>query len=294
MRRDKRLKLAIIVPTFNRRKYLKRLLSQLSMQKVAGCHLDIVTVVDGSSDGTFEMLKNQFPDVHVVQGTGNWWYTKSMNEGFKYVEELQPDYVLTLNDDVELASNYLQSLIDALKKVKAGSIIGSISVTMELPHRVTFSGVKETIWWRSKKKTYLKNLSIVDPAELTGIYPSDVLPGRGMLIPYRALIELNYFDEKFVQYGSDDDFCLRAKRAGHKVYVCWDAKVFSHHKLTGAGSPVLKPALTHYLKQLMNKYSPIYFPKNVLFVWRHGRRCVFPITIGILILGIIKTFIKYR
>ena len=73
------MKIAAIIPTFNRKDYLKVLLSQLQNQNKERFTLEIIVVVDGSTDGTLEMLENEFPEVHIVKGTGDWWYTKSMN-----------------------------------------------------------------------------------------------------------------------------------------------------------------------------------------------------------------------
>ena len=95
------IKIAAIIPTFNRKKKLSIILKQLQAQVFQKkIFLEIVVVIDGSSDGTLEMIKTQYPTVHVVLGNGNWWYTKSMNKGFQYAQKLSPDFILTINDDV--------------------------------------------------------------------------------------------------------------------------------------------------------------------------------------------------
>ena len=72
--------LSIVIPTFNRKQPLSILLNQFKGQKITGIEYKIVVVVDGSTDGTLEMLSSEFPEVFVVKGSGNWWFTKSMNE----------------------------------------------------------------------------------------------------------------------------------------------------------------------------------------------------------------------
>jgi len=294
MRRDKRLKLAIIVPTFNRRKYLKRLLAQLSMQKVTGCHLEIVTVVDGSTDGTIEMLKKVFPDVHIVHGTGNWWFTKSINEGFKFAEKLKPDYLLIMNDDSEISPDFLSKLFSAQEKLGKNAIIGSMSVSLSQPHRVTFSGVKKINWWRLKKYNYLQPFYQTNIDKLTGTYPSKVLNGRGTLVPAQVLKFLNYFDEKLPQYGSDDDFALRAIKSGFPVYISWDAKVFDHVDMTSAGTAYLSTSVLQFYKSFFNRYSVNSISKAARIFRKHGKWYLVPIHIILFILGTSKAhFYKY-
>jgi len=77
-------KIVAVIPTYNRKNHLRVILNQLLNQKSLGIYLlDIVVVVDGSTDGTIEMLANEFSKVHMITGSGNWWYTKSMNIGFR-------------------------------------------------------------------------------------------------------------------------------------------------------------------------------------------------------------------
>jgi GT2 family glycosyltransferase len=50
------LTVSVIVPTFNRRDRLKRLLAGLEQHHAAGARFEVVVVVDGATDGTVEML----------------------------------------------------------------------------------------------------------------------------------------------------------------------------------------------------------------------------------------------
>ena len=291
----KNILLFTILPTYNRKEYLRKILSQLYNQDKGNFILEIVVIVDGSTDGTFEMLENDFPDVHVVKGTGDWWYTKSMNKGFKYAEKFQPDYILTLNDDVVIEKNYVQSIFCDIKKVERDSIMGSASFTISKPHRISFSGVYKFISWRLKEYHYIKKYILQSPSSLSGIKPSVVLPGRGMLIPFEILKQLNYFDENFVQYGSDTDFTLRAYRAGIKVYISYNSVIFENEKLTSKGAAHNSPAFIEFLKSYFNRYSTNSIHKSYYFWKKHGVKILFPLYFIILFLGIFKVyFFKYR
>ena len=152
------MKIVIIIPTFNRKNCLEILLHQLKNQIDDKLAIEIIVVVDGSTDGTEEMLEKGFPDAFIVIGTGNWWYTKSMNEGFKYARKLKPDYVLTLNDDIEIEHNYIKTLIDDFYKINEDCILGSISLTHEKPQLITGVGNRKIIKWRFKSIPYYKFL----------------------------------------------------------------------------------------------------------------------------------------
>ena len=279
--------IVVIIPTFNRREYLRVLLSQLFNQNGDNL-LEIVVVVDGSNDGTYEMLEKDFLYIHVVKGTGDWWYTKSMNEGFRYAEKLKPDYVLTLNDDVEVGDNYIQQLLDGVDKVEKNSIIGSVSFTYEKPHRIFTSGVKNISPWLNKSIHYYRPFTVVEPEMLSGIHPTKVLPGRGMLMPYNILKELNYFDETFKQYSSDFDFCLRAAKAGYSSYISWNAKIYSHVSISSESSSFIRKSFFKFIEGFFNQYSRIYLPSNVKYIWRHSIKILCPISFLIFIIASFK------
>ncbi len=255
----------------------------------------IIVVNDGSTDGTDEMLKNNFSEVHIVKGTGDWWYTKSMNEGFKFAEQFQPDYILTLNDDVEIKKNYINSILEDIKKVETDSIMGTVSFTISKPHRISFGGIYKFDFWRLKEHHYFSKYSQRTPSSLSGIKTSVILPARGMLISYKVLKKLNYFDEKFIQYGSDTDFTLRASRSGIKVYISYNSVIFENEELTSNGAAHNTPTFIQYIKSYFNIYSTNSIQKTFYFWKKHGIIILIPIYIVILILGFFKVYyFKYR
>jgi len=278
------VRIGVVIPTHNRKEALRRVLVQLDGQQLDDTiEMIVVIVVDGSSDGTFEMLRTDFPDVHVVEGNGTWWYTKSMNIGFKYLQGHEVECVLTLNDDCDLGRNYVKSLVHARQEVNGESIIGSIGFTSGNPHRIFFSGVKRVDWRMYRSDVYHEFLAPCDPTTLTGLHPSVLLPGRGMFIPTKVLESLNCFDESFPQYGSDDDFCLRAIAQNVKVYVSWDSRIFSEPRGTGSGSYFVRQSFLLFLRSFVNRYSRTYIKKEVTRLWRHGDRLFFPVALAIMI-----------
>lgn len=284
--------ISIIIPTHNRKYILHNLLSHCSIQmsKLRNTVSNIVVIVDGSTDGTLEMLASYFPDVHVVQGNGVWWYTKSMNEGFRYaLEHIYPDFFLTLNDDVVLADDYLEQIVKVMNVSDGNTVVGSLGVTASIPSRVITSGNS----WRYQPlgiySQHLPFLSEVVPDELTGLHPSLTLPGRGMLIPVEVLRALNLFDENFKQYHSDGDFTLRALQKGYCVKISWDAKIFVNHEKTSASTSFLNSNYLTLINSFSDPVSRNYLPAKARFIWRHGEKKYFFIR---LILYMIIAFIN--
>ncbi len=283
--------IGIVFPTFNRKDKVKNLLHQIYEQetKLKQTTISIIAVVDGSTDGTVEMLRSEFPKVHIVEGNGSWWYTKSMNKGFDKAYDLDLDYVLTLNDDIVLDADYFMQLESILIQSKI-DVVGSISLTMHQPPKVFFGGVRQLIKWRLKFVNYLKKFEAISSETLTGMKPSLLLPGRGMLIAKDVLKQLNGFDAHFPQYHSDGDFCLRAIPKGYSVFVSYDLKIYCYIDQTAKASSFMKSSFTSFLKSFFNPYSRIYIPQLARFTYRHGIKYLWPFTFSILILSHFKAF----
>ncbi len=289
-------KLVIVIPTFNRCHLLRKTLTQLVQQASEFNDIDtsIVVVNDGCTDETASMVSKEFAQVVQITTRGNLWYTKSINVGFAEALNLKADLVLTLNDDIELKTDYLRQLTNAAAKYSEPTIIGSTSLTYDKPHRVTFSGVKKIDWWRFKQTNYHGYLEQIREGSISGERESVLLPGRGMLIDARILKKIGFFEPKLVQYASDDEFCYRATSSGYKVYVSWDAIIYSHHELTGAGAVHLKPTFLKFLNGFFNPYTKNYWKKHCFIIWNYGIKPLFPLTITMVLLGEFYSFLKYK
>ena len=277
-------KLAVIIPTFNRWMYLSNLLNQINSIPHSDFDLNIIVVVDESTDNTVEMLSKNFPQVHKVKGTGEWWYTKSINEGLEYIKNLNIDYVLTLNDDIILKNDFFKALNLAIIQAPKDSIIGALSLTN--PKKILSAGVKKIILWSFKLIPYYKTCTNKDNIpNLKGLHPSIVLPGRGILIPYEIFKRLKGFDNVFKQYHSDYDFCLRAKKKGYNVLISWDVILYSFVEETAEGTSYIKSSFKSFLKGFFKKHSRVNLTDNARFLFRHGHKLLFPITFIIFILS---------
>jgi GT2 family glycosyltransferase len=265
--------IVIIIPTFNRAKKLNILLNQLLKQHFTSLdvNLKFIVVIDGSSDGTLEMLVNKFPEVELLKGNGNWWYTKSMNEGFKYSQKFKPDFILTMNDDIEVNSEFISILLKDYKSLKIkDAVLGSISISnnKDAPY-ILFAGVKRHLRVGCKSEYYIEPLKEIYSKEIKGLHKTTELPGRGILIPNNVLKDLEYFDEGFPQYGSDTDFCFRARKKGIPVYISWNAIVKVNLKTTRIRSQSGINSFKQKVSDMFDKHSHQNLYKFIKFQKRH-------------------------
>ncbi len=286
------MKLYIVIAVFNNKDITINCLNLLKKQSYNS--YETVLVDDGSSDGTSEAVAEQFPEVHIIKGDGNWWWTKSINEGIRYSLKEGADAVLIMNNDTIFSEKYLETITHQLSE-NPGSVIGSIDITMEEPHKIFFSGVKEIIWWRAKEIRYHKGYDLYEPEKIKGLHKTVGLNGRGTLIPVEVFEKIGLYDEENLpQYASDYDFSVRSSKAGIPTYISWDAVLFSYVSVTGEGRPFIKQSLWKFLKSFSKKYSQTSYSTLHNYYKKHTKWYYFHFALFLQMLKLVYSFYKRR
>lgn len=236
----------VVIPVFNRLKYTKECLQSLSNQKYK--NIQVVLVDDGSTDGTSDFVRSEYPLVHIIKGDGNWWWTRCMYEGVAWAlgKAESGDFVLEMNNDCYFGPNYVSQILNTSKKYK-NHIIGSLCVMSQDENEVVEAGIR--INWKtglvfgvapavSSERAYFERMTIVDKL--------DALPGKGTLIPIEVFQKVGSFDYKHLpHYIADYEFANRAQRAGFKLIVDTHALVLHHWDATGLRSHDLKSLFSY-------------------------------------------------
>ena len=223
------MNLYLIIPAYNRKNITLQCLNDLKNQTYK--NFKIIIFNDGSSDGTKEAIESEYPDVIILNGDGNQWWTRSVNESVKFALSKKADYVLLLNDDVRLDKDFIKNIID-LSAEFPDSIIGAANYDFKTGE-LLFAGEKRNWLFASIKK----NTDIFSESEMLNLkkIETDYLPGRGLLIPAFVFEKIGFFDENnFPQSAADYDFTIRAKKNNIDIFCNSGIKQYSDSKSLGA------------------------------------------------------------
>ncbi len=180
-----------------------------------------IIVDDGSTDGTSEAIEKEFPNVEVVRGDGNLWFTEGTNVGVRAALKHNPDYVLMINDDQVFDSNFLKYMVETAEKYPR-SVVGSLLLLWDVPHKLfqvspkweTWNGgwqlfEQQTIWTIPKK-----------PWEV------GIIVGNCVLVPVEAIREEGLMNSKRYPNFGDAEYTPRLKKKGWKLLIEPRARVF--------------------------------------------------------------------
>lgn len=233
----------IVIPVFNRKAFTKECLLSLQRQTYKNFH--VIVVDDGSTDGTSDMLAQEFPTTIVIKGDGNLFWTAATNLGIEYAMKHGADYVMTLNNDTIATDTFIEEMVNWSKK-KPNALLGALAV--DSGSKKIIYGGNRVDWVFHQDKNLLNELK---EEEKKGIHPVSYFPGRGLWIPSKVFTKIGLFDEKqFPHYAADYDFTLVAKRAGFEIYCNYDAKLYTYPEASGAAELKKKKTFKNYYNHL--------------------------------------------
>jgi len=204
---------AVVVPVYERPEKIHRFIPQFLSQTFE--NLMIVVVDHGRRHVDYSAFDD--PRLVVLRENSELWWTGAVNRGVEYaLRRIAPSgFILVINDDVQVDDTYVQSLVE-LGAAHPDSIVGSVSVDECSGEVLSASFSLNRLKAKFVPAYYKRMLHEVPNACLC----SDILPGRGMLVPARVFAAVGLFlEEALPHYGADNEFSYRARRAGYPLLV---------------------------------------------------------------------------
>ena len=193
----------VVIPVFGQYGLTSACLELLGRQTVSH---QVIVVDDGSTDGTFKALQHEWPEARVVRLESNRGYTRAVNHG---VLAGEAEYVVLLNNDVELQPDCLERLVSPMQSDPG---VGSVAALMLAPDESTIDSFGITT-----------DSTLAGFARMRGKLRSDALDHAPVLVgpegttaAYRrtAWEEAGGLDETITAYMEVLDLALRLRTAG--------------------------------------------------------------------------------
>ena len=228
------LDLGIVILNWNTRDLLQRCLETVLASEGAFSYR-VVVVDNASSDGSADMVRQQFPEVQVIASEINGGYPYGNNLGLKALGfhgkgDIAPDaprYAVLLNPDTEVpptAFYEMTQYMDARPEIGvAGPKLVLEDGSLDLACRRSFP-TPEVSFYRFSGLSKLfpdhprfgrYNMTFADPDHEIEV---DSVVGAYMQVRREAIASAGLLDETFFMYGEDLDWAYRIKKAGWKVY----------------------------------------------------------------------------
>jgi N-acetylglucosaminyl-diphospho-decaprenol L-rhamnosyltransferase len=212
--------LDIVIVSYQSRDHLRECLTSLREHNLRA-PTRVFVVDNGSTDGTIEMIRRDFPGIDLHAAEENLGFSKANNLAIRRGDGR---YVLALNPDTRVVDGGLDALIRLMEEQPAIGICGcrleledgsfdhaaKRAFPTPLGALAHFSGV-------GRRQRVPNRLAQYRAPEVES-GPVDAVNGAFMLMRRSALDEVGLFDEGYWLYMEDLDLCYRFKEAG---WVTW-------------------------------------------------------------------------
>lgn len=244
------MQLSVIILNYNVRYFLEQCV--LSVQNaLEDIDAEIIVVDNASSDDSCQMIKEQFPNVTLIENKENLGFPKGNNIG---VAKAKGEYICILNPDTVVAEDTFSKILDFVNRLRQAQsdkrksqvelvetdfgiigcklIDGSGKFLPECKRGVPTPWVAFTKIFGLYKlfpnsswfnQYYAMHLNENQSGEV------DILVGAFMVMKRDLYLEVGGFDEDCFMYSDDIDLSYLVKKAGYSNYYFADTTVI-HYK----------------------------------------------------------------
>lgn len=195
--------------------------------------ISTVVVDNGSTDDSVNVISQEFPQVTLLKTGKNLGYAGGNNVGIEHALAEKADLVLLLNNDTIVDESFISALKQAAEKNPECGIFGAYPLRYSDPEKLDHLG---GVWNRETASFDLIGLGAPDGFRTD--QPLDYVCGCSILIRAEVFKTIGFLEPTFFLFWEEADFCVRAKKAGFGIDICYEAKLL--HKVSASfvgGSP---------------------------------------------------------
>lgn len=218
-------KVAVVILNWNGLKFLQQFLPTILQSTWP--NLQVVVGDNGSTDGSVEFLNSKYAnEITVIKNSENFGYTGGYN---RIVNQVDADYYILLNSDIEVTPNWIEPVIaimEADKQIAAAAPkIKAFDRKNYFEHAGAAGGFIDKLGY-----PFCRGRLFYEVEEDKGQYDQSGeifwASGAALFIRSRCWKEVGGFDERFFAHMEEIDLCWRLKNMGYKIMYCAESTVY--------------------------------------------------------------------
>ncbi|ACD90879.1 MAG: glycosyltransferase family 2 protein [Chlorobium limicola] len=219
----------IVIVSYNTREILQNCLETL-YRGSGSTDMEVFVVDNDSRDDSARMVHETFPQVRLIANSSNLGFAAANNQAFALAGGR---YIILLNPDAYVGPTSIQNAVTFMDQNPRCGLCGGKIISPEgklEPSARRFPSPLSKLLTLSGLSGRFPGSPILNRHEFGGFAHDrplevDWVPGTFTIIRKKMLEEIGEFDERFFIYYEETDLCLRAKKAGWKIYFIPDAEV---------------------------------------------------------------------
>jgi GT2 family glycosyltransferase len=203
-----------------------------SLRRMTYANFDLVVLDNASTDDSPEAIAAAYPDLRQVRVEVNRGSSSGYAHGFRWAFENGYDYVLLLNNDIEVEPDLLTELV---KTAESAPDVGCVGP------KCYFHGDRQRLWSAGgilrfrESITRERGYGEIDRGQYDRDAEVDYVNGCAILIRRAAAEAAGMWDDVFYICVDDADFCTRVKRQGFRCLYAHRAVLYHMVAYTTGG-----------------------------------------------------------
>lgn len=247
------MKVAVVILNWNGKNFLEKFLP--SVISCNSSFAEIIIADNASTDDSVSFLKNNYPNIQIIQNTTNGGFAKGYNDALK---EVKAEYYVLLNSDVEVTPGWLDAII---KLMDADTSIAACQPKLKEYNNKNYfeyagaaGGFIDKYGYPFCRGRILENIE-EDKGQYNDLREVFWATGACLFVRAECYHKVGGFDEDFFAHMEEIDLCWRLKNNGYKIMYCPDSLVYH----VGGGT--------------LNKISPLKtflnFRNNLILIFKN-------------------------
>ncbi len=218
--------ISIIIVNYNVKHFILKCLKTIYENNKSLLKLEIIIVDNNSTDGSVEAIKEEYPEVIIIENKHNAGFPAANNQGF---EIAKGKYIFMLNPDTEILDDALSKLFNQMEHNPELDIIAPMLLDTGLSRQIS-AWRFPTLWSLFCEMHYLKKFleyKSYSDKDLNKSFEAESFSGAAMFFKKEVFAKIGMLDESMF-WIEDIEFCYRAKKANMKLLYYPEAKVIHH------------------------------------------------------------------
>ena len=186
----------------------------------------VIVADNASTDDSLDFLNINFPMIRVIRNPQNDGFARGYNLA---LSQVQAEYYVLLNSDIEVTENWIKPVIDLMEKDKTVGACQPKIRSYHEPKKFEYAGAAGG-FIDKYGYPFCRGRMFLQIEEDHGQYDDvqEIFWASGACLFVRSKVyhELGGFDEDFFAHMEEIDFCWRMNNAGYKIMYCPDSTVF--------------------------------------------------------------------
>ena len=258
---------SIIMVSYNTAEHTRRALE--SVRQETSVPYEIIIVDNNSSDNSVTVIREHFPDIHLIESKENTGFAGGVRLG---AAQASGSYLLLLNPDTLILDGAIDKLLAFAGQHASNGIWGGVTLNNDLSLNTQHAWSKPDFFSllfsalgvsKAFSHSCIFNHANYGCWDRQSVREVDILSGCFFLISRKVWNELDGLDPTFFMYAEEADLCLRAKAKGYQPIVTPDARIIhhggvSHARFSGKLVKLLKGKVELINRHVAGWKRPVY------------------------------------